>query len=226
MLIEWVSVSFVILVISCSIQKECSYFWLSQWTNLNRIKRFSSLEFDSRLVDISRPNPYQGKKRQNESLKKKKRLWKWRQIINNNIYFYSYFIKSFTGSVLKRWKLNWCDLWIDGSFVFYKTESRRDYEAKVNLKATCVNVKPGLECPSRKELFQPFNFIWSCRKCMCRVWKYFNTVLTECLCEQMYVHLRVTPERICWLFFWGMVTCWSCVPTVKMRHCKSWPLTF
>ncbi|XP_016409241.1 pleckstrin homology domain-containing family B member 1 isoform X1 [Sinocyclocheilus rhinocerous] len=51
-------------------------------------------------------------------------------------------------SVLKRWKLNWCDLWIDGSFVFYKTESRRDYEAKVNLKATCVNVKSGLECPN------------------------------------------------------------------------------
>uniref|UniRef100_A0A673N6W3 PH domain-containing protein n=1 Tax=Sinocyclocheilus rhinocerous TaxID=307959 RepID=A0A673N6W3_9TELE len=35
-----------------------------------------------------------------------------------------------------------------GSFVFYKTESRRDYEAKVNLKATCVNVKSGLECPT------------------------------------------------------------------------------
>ncbi|TRY83848.1 hypothetical protein DNTS_002519, partial [Danionella cerebrum] len=49
-------------------------------------------------------------------------------------------------SVLKRWKLNWCDLWIDGSFVFYKSESRRDYETKVNLKSSCVNVKSGLEC--------------------------------------------------------------------------------
>ncbi|XP_028839631.1 pleckstrin homology domain-containing family B member 1 isoform X2 [Denticeps clupeoides] len=31
-------------------------------------------------------------------------------------------------SILKRWKLNWCDLWIDGSLVFYKSESRKDYE--------------------------------------------------------------------------------------------------
>lgn len=63
----------------------------------------------------------------------------------------------------------------------------------------------------------------SCRKCM--LWKHFNALITVTLCEQVYVHLRVTPERICWLFIWGMVLCWSCVPTVKMRHCKSWPLT-
>ncbi len=192
----------------------------------NQKIQFTGIRFPTRGHFPTKPLSRQKTPKWIFKKKIKKRLWKWRQIINNNIYFYSYFIKSFTGSVLKRWKLNWCDLWIDGSFVFYKTESRRDYEAKVTLKATCVNVKPGLECPSRKELFQPFNFIWSCRKCMCRVWKYFNTVLTECLCEQMYVHLRVTPERICWLFFWGMVTCWSCVLTVKMRHCKSWPLTF
>ncbi|XP_051539707.1 pleckstrin homology domain-containing family B member 1-like [Myxocyprinus asiaticus] len=49
-------------------------------------------------------------------------------------------------SVLKRWKLNWCDLWIDGSFVFYNSENRRDYETRVSLKTTCVNVKSGLEC--------------------------------------------------------------------------------
>ncbi|XP_067084834.1 pleckstrin homology domain-containing family B member 1 [Osmerus mordax] len=50
------------------------------------------------------------------------------------------------GSVLKRWKLNWCDLWIDGSLVFYKTESRREYEHRVNLKTSCVDVMIGLEC--------------------------------------------------------------------------------
>uniref|UniRef100_A0A8C5N7K5 PH domain-containing protein n=1 Tax=Gouania willdenowi TaxID=441366 RepID=A0A8C5N7K5_GOUWI len=31
-------------------------------------------------------------------------------------------------SVLKRWKLNWCDLWIDGSLCFYKTDSRREFD--------------------------------------------------------------------------------------------------
>uniref|UniRef100_A0A3Q3N865 Pleckstrin homology domain containing B1 n=1 Tax=Labrus bergylta TaxID=56723 RepID=A0A3Q3N865_9LABR len=49
-------------------------------------------------------------------------------------------------SVLKRWKLNWCDLWIDGSLCFYKSESRRDLEHRVSLKTTCVDVRSGLEC--------------------------------------------------------------------------------
>ncbi|XP_062870689.1 pleckstrin homology domain-containing family B member 1 [Trichomycterus rosablanca] len=49
-------------------------------------------------------------------------------------------------SLLRRWKLNWCDLWIDGSLMFYKTDSRKDYETRVSVKSTCVNVKSGLEC--------------------------------------------------------------------------------
>uniref|UniRef100_A0A3B4VIL0 Pleckstrin homology domain containing B1 n=1 Tax=Seriola dumerili TaxID=41447 RepID=A0A3B4VIL0_SERDU len=49
-------------------------------------------------------------------------------------------------SVLKRWKLNWCDLWIDGSLCFYKTDSRRELEHRVRLKTTCVDVRSGLEC--------------------------------------------------------------------------------
>ncbi|KAI5624479.1 pleckstrin-likey domain-containing family B member 1 isoform X1 [Silurus asotus] len=49
-------------------------------------------------------------------------------------------------SIFRRWKLNWCDLWIDGSLMFYKTDSRKDYETRVSLKSTCVNVKSGLEC--------------------------------------------------------------------------------
>ncbi|XP_028450363.1 pleckstrin homology domain-containing family B member 1 [Perca flavescens] len=49
-------------------------------------------------------------------------------------------------SVLKRWKLNWCDLWIDGSLCFYKTDSRRDLEHRICLKTTCIDVRSGLEC--------------------------------------------------------------------------------
>ncbi|MFT7818389.1 pleckstrin homology domain-containing family B member 1 [Arapaima gigas] len=49
-------------------------------------------------------------------------------------------------SILKRWKLNWCDLWVDGNLVFYKTDSRREYENRTSLKNQCVNVKSGLEC--------------------------------------------------------------------------------
>ncbi|XP_003976649.2 pleckstrin homology domain-containing family B member 1 isoform X1 [Takifugu rubripes] len=49
-------------------------------------------------------------------------------------------------SVLKRWRLNWCDLWINGSLCFYKSDSRRELEHRVNLKMTCVDVRCGLEC--------------------------------------------------------------------------------
>ncbi|XP_034033296.1 pleckstrin homology domain-containing family B member 1 [Thalassophryne amazonica] len=48
--------------------------------------------------------------------------------------------------VFKRWKLNWCDLWIDGSLCFYKSDSRRDLEHRVSLKTACVDVKSGVEC--------------------------------------------------------------------------------
>uniref|UniRef100_A0A8C2WKC0 Pleckstrin homology domain containing B1 n=1 Tax=Cyclopterus lumpus TaxID=8103 RepID=A0A8C2WKC0_CYCLU len=51
-----------------------------------------------------------------------------------------------SASVLKRWKLNWCDLWIDGSLCFYKTDSRRELEHRVSLKTACVDVRSGLEC--------------------------------------------------------------------------------
>ncbi|XP_056141491.1 pleckstrin homology domain-containing family B member 1 [Lampris incognitus] len=49
-------------------------------------------------------------------------------------------------SIFKRWKLNWCDVWIDGSTVFYKSDSRREYEHRISLKTTCVDVRSGLEC--------------------------------------------------------------------------------
>uniref|UniRef100_A0AAV2J4L1 PH domain-containing protein n=1 Tax=Knipowitschia caucasica TaxID=637954 RepID=A0AAV2J4L1_KNICA len=49
-------------------------------------------------------------------------------------------------SVLRRWKLNWCDLWMDGSLCFYTTESRRSLEQRVSLKTLCMDVRSGLEC--------------------------------------------------------------------------------
>ncbi|XP_017275318.1 pleckstrin homology domain-containing family B member 1 [Kryptolebias marmoratus] len=49
-------------------------------------------------------------------------------------------------AVLKRWKLNWCDLWIDGSLCFYKSDRRRDLEQRISLKTACIEVRSGLEC--------------------------------------------------------------------------------
>ncbi|XP_041863706.1 si:ch211-176g13.7 [Melanotaenia boesemani] len=49
-------------------------------------------------------------------------------------------------TVLKRWKLNWCDLWVDGSLCFYKSDSRRELEQRIRLKTTCIDVRSGLEC--------------------------------------------------------------------------------
>ncbi|XP_064158131.1 pleckstrin homology domain-containing family B member 1-like [Anguilla rostrata] len=49
-------------------------------------------------------------------------------------------------SILKRWKLNYFDLWMDGTFICYKDDSRNDYETTLRLKERCVGVKSGLEC--------------------------------------------------------------------------------
>uniref|UniRef100_UPI00398E980B pleckstrin homology domain-containing family B member 1 n=1 Tax=Pristiophorus japonicus TaxID=55135 RepID=UPI00398E980B len=49
-------------------------------------------------------------------------------------------------SILRRWKKNWFDLWLDGSLVYYQDENRRQLEDSIYLKINCVNVKAGYEC--------------------------------------------------------------------------------
>ncbi|XP_067888903.1 pleckstrin homology domain-containing family B member 1 [Heterodontus francisci] len=49
-------------------------------------------------------------------------------------------------SILRRWKKNWFDLWLDGSLVYYQDEDRRQLEDSIHLKINCVNVKAGYEC--------------------------------------------------------------------------------
>lgn len=61
-------------------------------------------------------------------------------------YFYNVARVSSPASVLKRWKLNWCDLWIDGSLCFYKSDNRRELEHRVSLKLACIDVQSGQEC--------------------------------------------------------------------------------
>lgn len=58
-----------------------------------------------------------------------------------------------SASILKHWKLNWCDLWIDGTLAFYKTDSRREFEHRVGLKTSCVSVKSGLECAGEEGVY-------------------------------------------------------------------------
>lgn len=49
-------------------------------------------------------------------------------------------------SIFRRWKLNWADLWIDGSLCFYSSDRRRNLELRVSLKTNTVDVRHGLEC--------------------------------------------------------------------------------
>ncbi|XP_043928146.1 pleckstrin homology domain-containing family B member 1 [Protopterus annectens] len=49
-------------------------------------------------------------------------------------------------SILKRWKKNWFDLWMDGTLIYYKDETREDMEDRVHIKFSCTTVKAGSEC--------------------------------------------------------------------------------
>ncbi|XP_053561581.1 pleckstrin homology domain-containing family B member 1 [Bombina bombina] len=49
-------------------------------------------------------------------------------------------------SLLKRWKKEWYDLWLDGNFVNYTDDSRQNMEQQTPLKHNCVDVKVGQEC--------------------------------------------------------------------------------
>ncbi|KAL4608488.1 pleckstrin homology domain-containing family B member 1 [Arapaima gigas] len=100
-------------------------------------------------------------------------------------------------SILKRWKLNWCDLWVDGNLVFYKTDSRREYENRTSLKNQCVNVKSGLECtvyfpllPTPVIYFYLFRHYPQCAvsgflTAACRAWK---LTLMEAKRNPVYVY--------------------------------------
>uniref|UniRef100_A0A4W3JLZ7 Pleckstrin homology domain containing B1 n=2 Tax=Callorhinchus milii TaxID=7868 RepID=A0A4W3JLZ7_CALMI len=48
--------------------------------------------------------------------------------------------------VLRRWRKNWFDLWMDGSLVYYQDEDRRNMEDKIHLKVHCTYISIGFEC--------------------------------------------------------------------------------
>lgn len=79
-------------------------------------------------------------------------------------------------SVLKRWKLNWCDLWVDGSLCFYKTDSRRELEHRVSLKTACIDVRSGLECGGTANTHGPHS-LWIYRYC---IFLYFIYLIQMC----------------------------------------------
>ncbi|XP_068122690.1 pleckstrin homology domain-containing family B member 1 [Hyperolius riggenbachi] len=49
-------------------------------------------------------------------------------------------------SVLRRWKKNWFDLWMDGGLVYYADDSRQHMEERIPLKYNCLNARSGQEC--------------------------------------------------------------------------------
>uniref|UniRef100_A0A8C5PBP0 Pleckstrin homology domain containing B1 n=1 Tax=Leptobrachium leishanense TaxID=445787 RepID=A0A8C5PBP0_9ANUR len=51
-----------------------------------------------------------------------------------------------TGSILKRWKKHWFDLWMDGSLIYYPDENRGNLEERILLKFHCLSIKSGADC--------------------------------------------------------------------------------
>ncbi|KAM3933947.1 pleckstrin homology domain-containing family B member 1 [Leptodactylus fuscus] len=49
-------------------------------------------------------------------------------------------------SVLRRWKKQWFDLWMDGALVYYPDDRRQSIEERIVLKYNCVTVRSGKEC--------------------------------------------------------------------------------
>ncbi|KAG8513169.1 Pleckstrin homology domain-containing family B member 2 [Galemys pyrenaicus] len=52
----------------------------------------------------------------------------------------------FSGTILKRWKKNWFDLWSDGHLIYYDDQSRQSIEDKVHMPVDCINIRTGREC--------------------------------------------------------------------------------
>ena len=52
----------------------------------------------------------------------------------------------FSGTILKRWKKNWFDLWSDGHLIYYDDQTRQSVEDKVHMPVDCINIRTGHEC--------------------------------------------------------------------------------
>ncbi|KAK2495053.1 hypothetical protein MC885_001293, partial [Smutsia gigantea] len=52
----------------------------------------------------------------------------------------------FSGTILKRWKKNWFDLWSDGHLIYYDDQTRQSVEDKVHMPVDCINIRTGPEC--------------------------------------------------------------------------------
>ena len=55
----------------------------------------------------------------------------------------------FSGTILKRWKKNWFDLWSDGHLIYYDDQTRQSVEDKVHMPVDCINIRMGHECRGR-----------------------------------------------------------------------------
>lgn len=50
------------------------------------------------------------------------------------------------GTILRRWKKNWFDLWSDGRLVFYNDHQRRDMEDDIHMRLDCINIRNSAAC--------------------------------------------------------------------------------
>lgn len=51
-----------------------------------------------------------------------------------------------SGTILRRWKRNWFDLWADGRLVFYSDQQRRDMEDDIHMRVHCINIRSSAAC--------------------------------------------------------------------------------
>lgn len=56
----------------------------------------------------------------------------------------------FSGTILKRWKKNWFDLWSDGHLIYYDDQTRQSVEDKVHMPVDCINIRTGHECRGKR----------------------------------------------------------------------------
>lgn len=60
---------------------------------------------------------------------------------------------SMLGTILRRWKRNWFDLWSDGRLVFYNDQQRRDMEDDIHMKVDCINIRSSAACQGTCQLY-------------------------------------------------------------------------
>lgn len=122
------------------------------------------------------------------------------------------------GTILRRWKKNWFDLWSDGRLVFYNDQQRRDMEDDIHMRMDCINIRNSAACHGMCHSKLP---CFSALQYWYRMYYKVGSPHLTCDVPQSWTHQKGRSVTLCSRSFAEMDESSACVRTVLTMPCKT-----